>query len=242
MKMRRAPSPRPDVKRRVLAKVWKTLMLRSFAPAAIALLLAATAAQAEPGEPYSPERQTYCTAEHQTCVDNGNPWCAQNNNTPDCFESVQTDCQKKYDTCFTGADGAPPPSSAGLAASCRTLFSELNRHLRSSSINNYVSVLWTTNYAAHGTLYAGRSLFLVRASRREIAGDGWRYRVFHKGSGTSPENVSLRIVSGGRFLLQGQYGPYAPTCFGDRFAVLDTGDSVETFLFRIPPVGGPIPP
>jgi hypothetical protein len=48
---------------------------------------------------------------------------------------------------------------------------------------------------------------------------------------TQPEGISYEITPSGLLMLSGQYGPYQLICGGDKFAYVDTGDSIESFSF-----------
>jgi len=47
-----------------------------------------------------------------------------------------------------------------------------------------------------------------------------------------PDPISYSIdVRKGTIIFQGRYGPYEINCIGNKFAIVNTGDSIETFTF-----------
>lgn len=132
----------------------------------------------------------------------------------------------------------PPPTEPTTAdptpVPCGPLFRRLLAFATQDPANR-IQAVWSTNYYANGVRFAGLSEVWLRAEGRDLVGEGQRERQFFEGDHATLEKVSLRFRYDTGVILSGQYGPYRATCSADRFAVLYTGDSVETFHFRIPP-------
>jgi hypothetical protein len=189
-----------------------------------AMLVAAAAVETPPGDPFSPERHTYCEAERMTCEEEGVAACTSDS-PPGYADDARTWCSKEYTTRFEYGGDQPTPTSTptptlnlpprpAAPTSCHDLFSRLRQFV---GVNNpiYLTVVWTTNYLAHGHRYAGRArlLNLAREGRRfDLYGRGTRYRANYSGEGLSEEKVSLRILADDRIMLSDIYGPYDAVC------------------------------
>lgn len=113
-----------------------------------------------------------------------------------------------------------------------------------------VSVWWTTNYFANGVRFMGVTAIELRLREGDLVGQGRRAQISPPvgseatdilerrptpaRSATQPEIVTLRIRADGQIMLNDRYGPYKPVCWSDRFAGFHSGDSVETFNFKLP--------
>ena len=123
----------------------------------------------------------------------------------------------------------PAPASA---ASCGSLVQGLNAYLSSGVAGANVDMHHTTNYqagfcaTAHsaGSLsHATNGALLTTATPRSWD-TGWTqymYIDFYA-------NGSVRF----RDEYGTPYGPYAAQCYGDKFLIVNTGDSYETFTFE----------
>jgi hypothetical protein len=45
------------------------------------------------------------------------------------------------------------------------------------------------------------------------------------------ETFSIEFYANGSVRFAGQYGPYPTTCYDNKFLIVNTGDSFETFTF-----------
>jgi hypothetical protein len=139
-----------------------------------------------------------------------------------------------------------PTTANPTPGPCGPLFSRLLA-VATQNPANRIQAVWSTTYYANGVRYAGLSEVLLRAEGSDLVGEGERHRRFFEGDHATLEKVSLRFRQDTSVILSGQYGPYRATCSADRFAVLYTGDSVETFHFSAmttaakPPVEKPRP-
>lgn len=207
-------------------------------------------AQETPGAPGSAERRTYCEGQKSTCMRGYRTTCG---GVPlhlrnQCVEDVRNACNKDFFYCFD----APPDSDApaaeasvsGPRASAMGSCDALLAVLRNAP---FVDVLWTTNYFARGERFIGVTAIELRRRGEDLAGDGNRSKMTLSGTGGARpigeierrtlgrgEHVSVRISADGKIMFQGIYGPYETVCWGDRFAAVHTGDSLETFNFKVP--------
>lgn len=141
-----------------------------------------------------------------------------------------------------------PVATAHADSSCRRLFS----YLGDKTLTKFppvINVLWTTNYFVperKARFVAWHWLVLKRVGIPvppvELYGSGERNMKVVKFLGDSSselydraEQVSLRIRADGMIMLNDQYGPYDPTCTMNRFAIVNTKDSIETFNFNVEP-------
>jgi hypothetical protein len=228
------------------------LMGRALFAFAVFGLASAAVAHAQPQQPPAATSTANCEAQQRACIkDNRRRYCMRP--TPDrplaqCIEDVDTQCAKAYQVCM----GAPPPPAEAAAgapsavSACDALFAQV-RQLAP------ISMFWTTNYYAHAVRYMGVTAIDLKRQGPTLQGEGVRLRFFAENFssagpilerqtiGSQPssaqaarEAVSVLIGADGRVMFQGIYGPYVPRCTGGRFAVVETGDSVETFNFNIP--------
>lgn len=129
--------------------------------------------------------------------------------------------------------------------SCNSLLSDLNQHLQFPP--NEVAVLHMTNYQANQQWWGGYTETRLRRSQNgHLVGEGSRLissRSIDLGGGgpfggqsqpfsvRNPDPISYDINPQGKITFQGQYGPYEMTCLGNKFVIVNTGDSIETFTF-----------
>jgi hypothetical protein len=143
---------------------------------------------------------------------------------------------------------------ASADTSCNVLLSDLANHLKSPT--GQVSLQHLTNYQANGQWWGGYTTVSLRLSRigrvgnEDLVGSGSRLissRFINLGGGgfgqsqpfsvRQPDPMSYVIsirkvgIQTGTITFQGKYGPYDMTCLGDKFAIVNTGDSIETFTF-----------
>jgi hypothetical protein len=65
-----------------------------------------------------------------------------------------------------------------------------------------------------------------------LSGGGFDTRPRQPFSIQEPDPMSYDIdPQSGKITFQGQYGPYDMTCLGNKFAIVNTWDSLETFTF-----------
>ncbi|MEJ7809284.1 MAG: hypothetical protein WKG32_02605 [Gemmatimonadaceae bacterium] len=85
---------------------------------------------------------------------------------------------------------------------------------------------------AHVQNLAGRGRRLISIRAQPGSGLGVSPpRPLQPFDATRPEDISYEITADGLLLLNGVYGPYQLVCGSDKFAYVDTGDSMETFSF-----------
>ena len=129
--------------------------------------------------------------------------------------------------------------------SCNALLSDLSQHLQTSL--GEVTVLHMTNYQAQEQWWGGWTQTRLRRSQNgHLVGTGSRLissRSIDLGGGgpfggqsqpfsvRSPDPMSYDIDPQGKITFQGQYGPYQMTCLDNKFAIVNSGDSIETFTF-----------
>jgi hypothetical protein len=102
-----------------------------------------------------------------------------------------------------------------------------------------------TNYQAKGQWWGGWTQTSLRKSQNgHLVGTGSRLissrliNIGGEGFGQSqpfnikaPDPISYDIDPQGKITFQGQYGPYQMTCLDNKFAIVNSGDSIETFTF-----------
>lgn len=219
-------------------------------------LIAATAspalAQPADGGPLG-TAQAVCKAQRSACIRDNRRRCTRpSRDLRRCQQDVEMQCDKEFEACLGGLPAydapAPPPSSppispdaTRLAAACNALFQRV-RELAP------IGVIWTTSYHAHGERFTGLTPLELRVRDSTLVAEGTRIRDHRTrpvlgppgrtlvGPSDAPryEGVTILIGPDNRILLQGIYGPYQPRCIGGRFAILETGDSIETFNFNVP--------
>ena len=124
--------------------------------------------------------------------------------------------------CFGLLATAPNPARA---ASCSSMINDLYNFLGSGY--GVVEFLHTTNYQAHGywetAQGSGQLLF--------VTGRGlMRGRDDRTWSDGHTDNYELYFDPNGAVWF-GPYGPYTPSCYSNKFLVVNSGDSYETLTF-----------
>jgi hypothetical protein len=131
-----------------------------------------------------------------------------------------------------------PPVAAPKTSACDAVFARLRT-------GPSVSVWWTTNYFANGYRFMGVTALELRPRDGDLVGQGQRHRfapgpdglierrILIPSTAAGPEIVTLRIRADGQIMLNDTYGPYTPICWSERFAGFHSGDSVETFNFKL---------
>lgn len=119
-------------------------------------------------------------------------------------------------------------------AGCDKFFATLSAFAQASP-GNRIHLVWTTNYFAHDTRFIGWSAIWLAAQGGDLSGIGQRQKTFFQGFGNGSEKASIRIRGDHQILLNEQDRPYRASCSGGRFAIIDSGDSIETFQFSVPP-------
>ena len=130
-------------------------------------------------------------------------------------------------------------------ASCTALLTDLSDHLNFSS--NTVTVIHMTNYQANNQWWGGYTqINLYRNNNGHLVGSGDRlissrgitlgavntFGYVQPFNVQQPDPMSYDIdPQARRITFQGQYGPYNMTCLDNKFAIVNTGDSIETFTF-----------
>jgi len=217
----------------------------------------ATATQAQPESmPGTPEAA--CEARRNDCIrDERRRYCARP--TParplaQCLENVETECAKAFEVCLSGTPAqdapAPPPvlprrpPPAVQSVACNALFQRVRQLVP-------IGVLWTTSYHARGERFTGVTPLELRLRGDSLVAEGTRFRNYQTQPVLRPtpgqrqtligpsgrplhEHVTIEIRADGRIVFQGVYGPYQPRCSAERFAIVESGDSVEAFNFNVP--------
>ena len=119
------------------------------------------------------------------------------------------------------------PGVARADRSCNALFARLRAVGQPSLDGNFVHVLWTTNYflpSPDHRFMGATSLVMNTQPNGDMTASGTRHLLY-----TTLEPISLRIRNDGKMIFNELYGPYDPVCNGDRFALVNTGDSIEVF-------------
>jgi hypothetical protein len=131
------------------------------------------------------------------------------------------------------------PTKASADESCRALLTDLSNYLN-ASLGNQVTVLHMTTYQANGLQFGGYTFgVLSRLPNGNLVGSSNRLISTRVVPGTGqpfdrnqPDPISYFInLQQTTILLSGQYGPYDLTCRANKFAIVDSGDSLETFTF-----------
>lgn len=129
------------------------------------------------------------------------------------------------------------PAAAHADASCDALFAGLRAKARENA-QNYVLALWTTNYFVPGRdhRFMSKTEIVMRWQNGDLFGSQKRNQIaFSKADKvkSGADDSSVRIRADGKLMFSEQYGPYDPKCSHDKFAIVDSGDSVEAFSFRV---------
>lgn len=114
------------------------------------------------------------------------------------------------------------------AASCKPLLNSFVTYLKGNG--NIISYIHTTNYQANGFWGTANSwgADLTPATGGPIL-SGTVNRTWHHDGST--QDFSIEFYANGSVRFAGQYGPYPTTCYGNKFLIVNTGDSFETFTF-----------
>jgi hypothetical protein len=142
----------------------------------------------------------------------------------------------------------PVVSKASADASCNELLSELSNWLGSPP--NEVLVNHVTNYQTDANSWLGWTEFVLSKSPNgNLVGVGEGNRLIStisinlRSDGPlggpmqpfsigEPGPISYEIdLHAGTVIFGGQYGPYDMICLGNKFAIVNTSDSLETFTF-----------
>jgi hypothetical protein len=142
-------------------------------------------------------------------------------------------------------------STARADQSCSTLLQSLRNSLNGGS---GVSMQHMTNYQTNTQRFGGyteadisvNGFFFVGSANRLLSsrslyvstspssvnppsfGSGYSQPFYVK----QPDPISYKInTADNTMTFNGQYGPYPMTCLGDKFAIVNTSDSIETFVF-----------
>jgi hypothetical protein len=118
--------------------------------------------------------------------------------------------------------------------SCRGLLEELRAHL----FQGKVRIQHTTNYKTSSQAFVGVSAdcWLDRMPGGSFSGSGinCKRQINRHGQRPALEPIGYAISSDGKLTFvqsQNRYGPYEMNCLGGKFALVNTGDSIETFIF-----------
>jgi hypothetical protein len=89
--------------------------------------------------------------------------------------------------------------------------------------NGYVGFQHTTNYQAHGYWASAHSWgYLVFSSGTALM-SGIAHRTWNDGR---TESFDITFYKNGSVWF-GPYGPYTPTCYGNKFLVVNSGDRLR---------------
>lgn len=129
------------------------------------------------------------------------------------------------------------PVAARADASCDALFAGLRGKAQENS-RTYVLALWTTNYFVpeRDQRFMSKTEIVMRFQNGDLFGAQRRDQiVFAKDDKPKKgaDDTSVRIRRDGKLMFSEQYGPYDPRCLHGKFALVHSGDSLETFSFRI---------
>jgi hypothetical protein len=123
--------------------------------------------------------------------------------------------------------GGPPPAAA---APCGPLIERVY-----STAFTWREVYWTTNYQAHGFWSTAHSWGTVvyagtwgEPEPNEPILVGLFGRTWHSGY---TETVHLQFYADGTVFF-GPYGPFTPECYGDKFLIVNSWDSIEVLTFE----------
>ncbi len=120
--------------------------------------------------------------------------------------------------------------------SCVALLNDLRNHL----VRGKVRVHHATNYLTAQQSFGGwTQCWLDRAPANGFAGGCNRYILRESpalnGTFSSQPEQMIYNISADAKIKFGKYGPYEMSCIGDKFAVVNTWDSIETMVFiRMP--------
>jgi hypothetical protein len=120
--------------------------------------------------------------------------------------------------------------------SCLKLLGDLRDHLFRGSVRIHHS----TNYFANTNAFNGwvYGCWLDRAPNQGFKGSGLACirQILREGQKPAEESMGYEITADAKltFVVPGsntRYGPYEMTCMSDKFAIVNTFDSIETFVF-----------
>jgi hypothetical protein len=114
------------------------------------------------------------------------------------------------------------------ADSCEPLLNSFVTYLQQDPLYRFISVVHTTNYQANGYWGTAHSSGYLELTTSGPILSGEVYRVWDTGY---TETFPIEFYADGSVRFAGQYGPYPTTCEGNKFLIVNTGDSFETFTF-----------
>lgn len=119
---------------------------------------------------------------------------------------------------------------------CKPLLDALHNYLTNNS--GYINFLQTTNYQRNIYSYQGYWAGAYAYGGLQLATggpilSGTASRTWSDGR---TDQFSIEFYADASVRFAGQYGPYPTTCYGNKFLIVNTWDSLETFTF----VEGPI--
>jgi hypothetical protein len=136
--------------------------------------------------------------------------------------------------CIVSALGVSLPAVAD--STCLPLLNDLRQHL----FNGNVSIRHSTNYSGNALSFNGwvYGCWLNRMPKDGFSGGGvgcFR-QIMRERQAPTDEAMGYEISADAKltFVIPGsttRYGPYDMTCVSDKFAIVNTFDSIETFLF-----------
>jgi hypothetical protein len=110
------------------------------------------------------------------------------------------------------------------ADSCKPLLKDFYNYVGQGG---YIGFLHTTNYQAHGYWANAHSWGYFVFSSGNALMSGVAHRTWNDGRA---ESFDVTFYQNGTVYF-GPYGPYTPSCYGNKFLVVNSGDSFETFTF-----------
>lgn len=127
-------------------------------------------------------------------------------------------------------------TASAAEGTCDQLFQDLRRTVQTST-GSYIHTLWTTNYfvPARNALFMATTEIRLRPQNGDLFGSGTRSQISYNTTDrpmAQTDAVSIRLRTDGKIVFNERYGPYDPTCSGDKFAIVDSNDSVEVFTFK----------
>lgn len=91
-----------------------------------------------------------------------------------------------------------------------------------------MSLKHTTNYQRNYNWHGAYSGGFLHLGTGAVILTGQTYRTWDD---SRIEDFSLEFYADGKVRFAGQYGPYPTTCYANKFLIVKTGDSFETFSF-----------
>src|SRR5262245_57997154 len=124
-----------------------------------------------------------------------------------------------------------PMSAVAADISCAPLLNDLREHL----FRGTVKIRHSTNYLTNAQSFNGYvyGCFLNRMPQRAFSGEGntCTRRIFREGQKMIEEPMRYEITADAKmtFILpnsNARHGPYDMTCLGNKFAIVNTSDSI----------------